>query len=140
MNHRFVFDTNSLISAVLLQKSVNSRALLLALEIGRIVISEPVLLEFSSVIFRKKFDKYFLNDVERLEAIKQIASNSINIFPNQTIDIYRDPKDNIILELAISAKASCVITGDQDLLILNPFRNIPIMTASEFLRVFDQSI
>jgi predicted nucleic acid-binding protein len=59
MNYKFVFDTNALISAALLRTSVNANALNLALEIGRIVISEPVLQEFGEVIFRKKFDRYF---------------------------------------------------------------------------------
>jgi len=42
-------------------------------------------------------------------------------------------KDDKFLSLAISAKAKSIITGDNDLLILNPFKNIPILTPSEFL-------
>jgi putative PIN family toxin of toxin-antitoxin system len=41
---------------------------------------------------------------------------------NETIDICRDPKDNKFLELAISGKATHIITGDKDLLELHPFR------------------
>ena len=78
MKYKFVFDTNSLISAFLLKNSANAQALSLALDLGRIVISESVLQEFSEVIFRKKFDKYFLNDEERLEAINKIESNADN--------------------------------------------------------------
>ena len=55
----------------------------------------------------------------------------------------RDPKDNKFLELAVSANASCIITGDKDLLILNPclpnrqaFRSIPILNAVDFLNNF----
>jgi predicted nucleic acid-binding protein len=48
----------------------------------------------------------------------------------------RDPKDNKFLELAITAGASCIIKGDQDLLILHPFENIPIVSASDFLTLF----
>jgi len=40
------------------------------------------------------------------------------------------------LELAISAKASCLITGDKDLLILHPFRGIPILNAVDFINSF----
>jgi len=36
-------------------------------------------------------------------------------------------------ELAISGQASCLITSDQDLLVLHPFRGIPIMTPAQFL-------
>lgn len=136
MNHKFVFDTNSLISAALLRTSINAKALTRALDIGRIVISEPVLVEFEGVIFRKKFDKYFLNDGERLEAITNIENNSIIFFPKVTVEACRDPKDNMILELAIASNASCIISGDQDLLMLNPFNDIPIVTAAEFLELF----
>ena len=55
---------------------------------------------------------------------------------NTSIDACRDPKDNKFLELAISTGASCVISGDQDLLVLNPFQNIPIVSAADFLKIF----
>lgn len=45
-----------------------------------------------------------------------------------TVSICRDPKDNKYLELALSGKADCIITGDKDLLVLHPFDNIPILT------------
>jgi predicted nucleic acid-binding protein len=63
-----------LISAALLGGSINAKALNHALNIGRMVISDPVLAEFSGVIFRKKFDKYFLNDEERHEAVTSLQS------------------------------------------------------------------
>ena len=132
----FVFDTNSLLSAALITSSVNANALDIAINRGRIVLSDSVLLEFKEVIFRKKFDKYFLNIKERLEAIEKIEHNSIFFSPVKTISICRDPKDNKFLELAIAADASCIITGDKDLLVLNPFRNIPILNATAFLNTF----
>lgn len=39
-------------------------------------------------------------------------------------------------ELAISGKAECIITGDKDLLVLNPFQEIPIITVQEFLTIY----
>lgn len=53
--------------------------------------------------------------------------------PSESIDECRDPKDNKYLELAISGHAESLITGDEDLLVLNPFRNIKIITVLEFL-------
>ena len=55
---------------------------------------------------------------------------------SETINECRDPKDNKFLELAVSAKASCIITGDKDLLELHPFRGIPILNAADFLNNF----
>ena len=54
---------------------------------------------------------------------------------SETIIECRDPKDNKFLELAVCANATC-ITGDKDLLILHPFRNIPILNAVDFLNNF----
>ena len=45
----------------------------------------------------------------------------------------RDPKDNKFLELAVAGNADCIVTGDKDLLVLNSFRNIQIITPKEFL-------
>jgi predicted nucleic acid-binding protein len=55
----------------------------------------------------------------------------------ESITICRDSKDDKFLELAISGKADFIITGDQDLLVLNPFRNIEIIAANEFLNRFN---
>lgn len=135
-NNFFVFDTNSLISAALILSSVNAKALDAALDVGRLVISEPVLQEFKEVIFRKKFDRYFLNLAERLEAIDKIEQNSVWFSPVEIISECRDPKDNKFLELAVACDASCIISGDDDLLVLNPFRTIPILNAFNFLTTF----
>jgi putative PIN family toxin of toxin-antitoxin system len=135
-NNCFVLDTNALISAALISTSVNARALDAALENGRFALSEPALQEFIDVIFRKKFDKYFLNDAERFEAIDKIERNAVFFLPKEIITSCRDTKDNKFLELAVAASASCIITGDKDLLVLHPFRNIPILSAAEFLATF----
>jgi len=42
------------------------------------------------------------------------------------INACRDIKDNKFLELAVSGNASAIITGDNDLLTLNPFQKITI--------------
>ena len=45
----------------------------------------------------------------------------------------RDPKDDKFLELAISGNATCIVSGDDDLLVLNPFRGVVILTPQEFI-------
>ena len=47
--------------------------------------------------------------------------------------VVKQEGDNKFLELAFSGNADCIITGDQDLLVLNPFREIPIITPRKFL-------
>jgi putative PIN family toxin of toxin-antitoxin system len=46
----------------------------------------------------------------------------------------RDPTDDKFLELAVSGHADLIISGDADLLALNPFRNIPIVTPAIFVQ------
>jgi putative PIN family toxin of toxin-antitoxin system len=72
---------------------------------------------------RKSVLKYFENIVLFIEPAEKIA-------------VCRDPKDNMILELAVSGKADLIITGDADLLVLHPFCNIPIITPKLFLDNF----
>ena len=45
----------------------------------------------------------------------------------------RDPDDDKFLELAVSGNADYLVSGDDDLLALHPFREIPILRPAEFL-------
>ena len=40
----------------------------------------------------------------------------------------RDPKDDKLLETALLGRADCLVTGDQDLLVMSPFHGIPILS------------
>ncbi|MFM9838051.1 MAG: putative toxin-antitoxin system toxin component, PIN family [Cyclobacteriaceae bacterium] len=134
---KFVFDTNALISAALLKNSVSAKAYDHAVSVGTIAISDMVLDEFIEVLFRKKLDRYFLTEEERLEPIRFLETKASKFEIKERITDCKDPDDNMILELAVAANASCIITGDKKHLIsLHPFRGIPILTPADFLKVF----
>lgn len=135
-NSVFVFDVNTLVSAFLIGSYTNNLAFRKALTIGKVVCSEGIKRELSDVFLRGKFDKYAsLND--RVSILAFLETQFIELpTPDIIIQECRDPKDNQYLELAVSVKASCIITGDKDLLTLTPFRSIPILTAGEFLKTF----
>ena len=135
MNDLFVFDTNTLISAFLFPKSIPRKALDKGIESGKLVLSTKTYTEFKKVILRPKFDKY-LSPGTKQKALKELNSFGIFIETTERITACRDPKDDKFLELAVAAKASCIITGDDDLLVLHPFRNIPIFNPSDFLKGF----
>jgi hypothetical protein len=86
-------------------------------------------------LIRPKFDNYISNE-SRLNAITAFTKTAQLINISINITICRDQKDNKFLELAVAAEAACIITGDKDLLVLNPFENIPIVTAADFLKIF----
>jgi uncharacterized protein len=46
----------------------------------------------------------------------------------------RDATDDKFLELAVSGVADLILSGDGDLLVLNPFRGIPIVTPATFVQ------
>jgi uncharacterized protein len=47
----------------------------------------------------------------------------------------RDPKDIHILAAAVGAKVDFIVSGDQDLLVLNSYAGIPILSPEAFLDV-----
>ncbi|MFS0518963.1 putative toxin-antitoxin system toxin component, PIN family [Nostoc sp. UIC 10607] len=131
-NRRFVFDTNVLISAFLFSQSKPRQALEQATIIGVIVLSSSVLSELEEVLYRPKFDRYLTKE-RRQEFLEDLTENAQFIDVTEQINECRDPKDNKYLELALSGQAECIVTGDDDLLVLNPWRGIEILTVQEFL-------
>lgn len=129
---RFVLDTNVIVSALLLSGSVPRQAFDKVLTEGKPLVSVPVILELAEVLSRKQFNKYLLED-ERMRFLVSLLKEAELFDTTETISECRDPKDNKFLELAFSGKADCIISGDDDLLVMNPFREIPIITPSEFL-------
>jgi putative PIN family toxin of toxin-antitoxin system len=129
---RFVFDTNVIVSAALLAGSIPRQAFDKALDEGRILISVPVLLELAEVLSRKKLNKYLLEE-ERMRFLAALLKEAELVEITDAVTDCRDIKDNKFLELAVSGKADCIVSGDEDMLVLNPFRGIPILKPKEFL-------
>lgn len=128
---RGVFDNNVLISVVLLA-GVPREAFDRLLDIGTVLISFPVLLELADVLNREKFDKYVTHD-ERMRFMVSFLKVAEIIEISETIIACRDPKDDKLLGLVVSGNADFLITGDKDLLVLDPFRGVKIITPREFL-------
>lgn len=130
----FVFDTNVLISAYILANSKNRQAYNKAFDVGMLVYSVATFDEFAETFVRLRFEKYLALE-QRLAAIKEFRAKAFLINVDISITDCRDPKDNKFLELAVTSNASCIITGDKDLLELNPFRGIPVLNAAGFLNI-----
>ena len=131
---KFVFDTNTFISAALIEGSVNDLALDKAFKTGKVIVSEATFAELTEVLFRKKFDKY-LTDERRLQILQKLERDTVICEVNITLSDCSDPKDNKFLELAVAANAFCIVTGDKDLLVMHPFRNIAILSSADFLKI-----
>ena len=130
--HRYVFDTNTLISAALFEGSTPDRAFRLALRRGALLASPETLAELAEVLFREKLDRYVTQD-EREEFLGALVARAEIIQPSESVRACRDPKDDKFLDLALNGRATVIVSGDDDLLVLHPFRGISIVTAAIFV-------
>lgn len=129
---RCVLDTNVLISALLVPGSKPRQALDRAFREGKVLLSFATLAELYDVLHRKQFRRY-IDEEDARSFVAALARESEWIDVNVQIQACRDPKDNKFLEVAVSGKATHVVTGDADLLVLNPFQGIWILSPQEFL-------
>lgn len=128
---KIVFDTNVIVSALLIKSSNSRFAYEKVISSGKILASLPTLEELIEVLCRKKFSKY-ISLSDRNIFISEFSLLAEIIKVNQKLNVCRDPKDNKFLELAISGNADCVVTKDKDLLVLDPFRKISILSPDVF--------
>lgn len=129
---RVVIDNNALVSGLLLPASIPAQAVRTAINTGQLLISEPVLNELAGVLARPKFDPY-ISIKDRQQFILLLGRIAEMVPITYTFKTCRDPRDDKFLDLAVNGSADLIITGDKDLLILNPFRTIPIITPARFL-------
>ncbi len=136
-NNRTVVDTNVFISALLIKKSIPFQVVIIAVKLGKILYSDATYAELQQVLFRRKFDKYLTLE-ERNIFLFKLANDSPSIEIQEEIQACRDVKDDKFLELAVNGNADVIVTGDTDLLVLNPFRKIEIITPEMFVSRFDE--
>ena len=129
---RIILDTGVLVSAVLLPRSIPRQAVDLSFAQGIVLASADTIDELDEVLRRPKFNRY-LREEERLLFLAAFIRDAEVVNVTENLAECRDPKDNKFLELAVTGKASCIVSGDSDLLVLNPFRGVAILTPQEFI-------
>jgi uncharacterized protein len=91
-----------------------------------LLISCAMLDELAEVLSRPRCrTKYQLNDRVLAATIWLIVLRSELIRPDRRIVAWRDPRADKFLEVASSGHAQVIVSGDEDLLTLNPFERIP---------------
>lgn len=127
---RIIIDTNLWIHFLITKQYVFLDDLL---ENGkvRLVFSHELLVEFLEVVKRPKLKKYFTEDDlnQMLELINHYADI---ISVTSDVKVCRDENDNFLLSLALDSKADYLITGDNDLLVIDHFENTRIITMAEY--------
>jgi uncharacterized protein len=129
---RVILDTNALVSRLLSPKSTPACAVREAVTRHRVLMSAETVMELAGVLSRSKFDPYLT--LEERKQFLRLLGYVVEIVPIvHVVRACRDPRDDRFLELAVNGEADVIVTGDADLLALNPFRNIPILTPAAFL-------
>jgi len=128
---RCVLDTNVLISTLLFG-GTPGRALFAALERGVVLVSEETMRELIEVLARPKLARYATAE-ERGRFVSALVRRAELVEVRTSVVACRDPRDDKFLSLALAGSASVIVTGDEDLLVLHPFRGVPILPPADFL-------
>lgn len=95
-------------------------------------MSMETLQELLSVLFRPKFDNYI--PLSRRQAYyESLLLTAVLVESVAPISACRDAKDDKFLALAFTGHADFILTGDQDLLVLHPFRGVDILSPRQYL-------
>jgi uncharacterized protein len=130
---RFVFDTNVYISAFIVPGSKSDLAYRLAERgVFELAVSDAILTELTGKL-GSRFG-YTEEEIRQVEnAVREVA---IVFEPETELSVVPVEPDNRILECAITARASAIVTGDRHLLRLGNYQDIGIMTVSDLLYSF----
>jgi len=128
---RVVLDTNVVVSGIVFPGSVPAQAILKA-QSGIVLASEVMRQELAEVLERARFDRYASREM-RQQAVAEFIQDTVEVLVTDPIRICRDPRDDKFLEAAVHGRADAIITGDLDLLALDPCHGIRILSPATFL-------
>ena len=134
---RVVFDTSTLIAAMLGPASIPRVALFEAFRGSEVCTSTEALSELAVVLERAKFNKYLHAD-RRREFLEIIKARSVlcavdGASKAQASGVCRDPDDAMLLALAHACEAQVLVSSDEDLLVLHGWSAIAIMKPAVFV-------
>ena len=134
---RLVVDTNVLVSALLWQGTPGRLIERIGDQELHLFTSRALFDELDSVLHRKKLAKSVaatgLSADTMLANVRKLAT--LVTTRQLTAQISRDADDDAVLACALAARADLIVSGDDDLLVLGHFENIPIITANQALAV-----
>jgi hypothetical protein len=133
-NIRVVIDTNIWIG-FLIGKTLSGLSETIIKDNIRIIFSKELFDELIEVLQCPKFKKYFSQENIR-ELISLLYSKTERTEITEYFRYCRDPKDNFLLDLCVSGNADYLITSDDDLLALNPFRGVKIINYRQFREIY----
>jgi len=131
---RWVLDTNVLVSRLLLPGGVAARAVDHALALGVPLVSDDTLAELAAVLSRRKFDRW-VSLAERQRFLQLLGGVARHVRITHRVQACRDPRDDKFLHVALNGEAQAIVTGDRDLLVLDPFHGMRILQPAVFCSI-----
>jgi len=136
---RAILDTNVLLSGLLWHGKPHR--LLERVRDGTVtLVSSPALLaELAEVIERPQFASVLArSNTSRERSLAEVQTLAEVTAPAPLpAPVCRDPDDDEVLALARATQVDLIVSGDKDLLDLNSFDSIPIVTPADALRRID---
>lgn len=129
---RVVVDTNVFVSAALKDKSFPALALHVVAQRGTFLKSPATEGQLFAVLARPQLAA--LIDPASVDRIRELMARAEVVTITERIAACRDATDDKFLELAVNGNADMIVSGDTDLLVLNPFRGIPIVPPAAFVQ------
>lgn len=130
---RWVLDSNVLISAALSAKGAPAQLLDAIWEHrGVLIFSSETFSELESRLIGEKFDRY-ISRLDRVQLLAELDSVAEFVEITGAPMGCRDRDDDLILETALNGDADLIVSGDQDLLVLHPWRAIEILSPAQAL-------
>jgi putative PIN family toxin of toxin-antitoxin system len=129
---RIVVDTNIFVSAAIKQASWPASVVRWIDRHGGLIKSKATEDQVIEVLQRpyitsRMLPSYFAN-------VRRMFSAAESVIILESIVACRDPTDDKFLERAVNGRADMIVTGDHDLLVLHPFRGIPIIDPAAFVQ------
>lgn len=129
---RVVVDTNVFVSAALKDKSLPALAVHVVEQRGILLKSIATEWQLFEVLARPYFASLIAPVTH--DWLKKLLAAAETVTIAERIEACRDPTDDKFLELAVNGQADFIVSGDADLLALNPFRGIPIVPPATFVQ------
>jgi uncharacterized protein len=133
---KVILDTNVLVSALLFKGTLSKMVDLW--KAGRIkpVFSQATFQEFKKVL---TYPKFALTPKEILILMEEEVLPYFEVVKviKEVKGICRDPEDNKFLSCALASEVAFIVTGDEDLLILDQFQTVKIIKPIEFIHYLE---